>query len=186
MFALIKKDLAESKINWKVALIFIPIAFFTYLFHEFGHWLGGELFGNKMILGLNYSTPKSGSFIKESHALWSAIGGPTFTILQALLFSIIVLITKSVYSYAVVYFAVFSRFFSIVFGSLISLQDELRISSILNLNKYIIAILVLIILFLILWRSSKVMKFNFKVVCYYSVVSTCAVLFVIAVNKILY
>ena len=34
----IKNDLTESKINWKVALLMIPVALLTYLFHEFGHW----------------------------------------------------------------------------------------------------------------------------------------------------
>jgi hypothetical protein len=38
----IKNDLTESKINWKVALLMIPVAFLTYLFHEFGHWSVGE------------------------------------------------------------------------------------------------------------------------------------------------
>ena len=34
----IKNDLTESKINWEVALLMIPVALLTYLFHEFGHW----------------------------------------------------------------------------------------------------------------------------------------------------
>lgn len=72
----ISNDLKESQINWNVIILFIPIAFITYIFHEFGHWIFGELFGNDMRLGLNYASPKSGYFIKESHALWSAIGGP--------------------------------------------------------------------------------------------------------------
>lgn len=33
----IKNDLTESRINWKVALLMIPVAYLTYLFHEFGH-----------------------------------------------------------------------------------------------------------------------------------------------------
>jgi len=42
----IRNDLKESQIDWKVMIAFIPIAFFTYLFHEFGHWTFGELLGN--------------------------------------------------------------------------------------------------------------------------------------------
>lgn len=48
----IRNDLKESQIDWKVIIAFIPIAFFTYLFHEFGHWTFGELSGNDMILNL--------------------------------------------------------------------------------------------------------------------------------------
>jgi len=38
----IKNDLTESRIDWRVALLFIPVAFLTYLFHEFGHWIVGK------------------------------------------------------------------------------------------------------------------------------------------------
>ena len=82
----IRIDLKESRINGKVALFLIPVAFFTYLFHEFGHWILGELSGNEMTLHLNNSAPQSGNFINDSSALWSAIGGPVFTIHQAVIF----------------------------------------------------------------------------------------------------
>ncbi|MEI6060120.1 MAG: hypothetical protein WCR72_05395 [Bacteroidota bacterium] len=74
----ISNDLGESLNNWAVAVSFIPITFFTYIFHESGHWIFGELLGNDMTLGLNSTAPKSGYFIHETHALWSAIGGPFF------------------------------------------------------------------------------------------------------------
>ena len=145
----IKEDLNESQINWEVCISFIPIAFFTYFFHEFGHWIIGELFGNEMTLGLNSCAPSSGHFINDSHALWSAIGGPAFTIIQALIFLVIIHKTKSIYAYSVVFFAIFSRFFSIVFGGL-DLQDEAGIASLIGTNKYLIATIVLLILFMIL------------------------------------
>jgi len=145
----ISNDLKESQITWRVALFIVPIAFSTYLFHEFGHWIFGELLGNDMTLSLNNSTPKSGYFINDSHVLWSAIGGPLFTIFQALIFLLVTKKTKSIYAYSIVFIAVFSRFFSIVFGG-ISLQDESRISSILHVNEYLIALIVLLILFMLL------------------------------------
>lgn len=107
----ISDDLKESQINWEVSLLFIPIAFLTYIFHEFGHWIFGELLGNEMTLSLNNSDPKGGVFINESQALWSAIGGMLFTIIQALVFSFITWKTKSIYAYSMVLFALFSRFF---------------------------------------------------------------------------
>ena len=177
-------DLQESQIDWKVIISIIPIAFLTYLFHEFGHWTFGELFGNDMRIGLNNVTPKSGYFIKESHALWSAIGGPLFTIIQALVFLFITWKTKSIYAYSVVFFAIFSRFFSIVFGG-ITLQDEARIASIMGTNKYIIAAIVLTILILILWRCNRIMKLRTKAIGYFTVLGTIAILFVIEFNKII-
>jgi hypothetical protein len=180
----IKDDLKESRITWGVALFFIPVAFFTYLFHESGHWLFGEVLGNDMIIGLNYSAPKSGSFIKESHALWSSIGGPAFTILQALLFLLITQKTKSIYAYSVVFMAVFSRFFSIAFGG-ISLQDEAKISSMLHVNVYLTALCVLLILFLILWKSSRIMNLNLKAIGYFTTLGTFAILLVIGFNNLI-
>jgi len=52
-------DLKESQIDWKVIIAFIPIAFITFLFHEFGHWTFGELSGTDMTLSLNNSTPQN-------------------------------------------------------------------------------------------------------------------------------
>ena len=176
-------DLKESQINWIVIISFIPIAFITYLFHEFGHWIFGEILGNEMTISLNNSAPKSGYFIKESHALWSAIGGPLFTIIQAFVFLLITWKTKSIYAYSIVFFAVFSRFFSIVFGG-IDLQDEAGIALLLNTNKYFIAAIVLTILFLILWRCNRIMKLNTKAVGYYTVLGTFAILIVIGVDKL--
>jgi hypothetical protein len=180
----ISNDLNESKINWKVSLLFIPIAFMTYLFHESGHWIFGELSGNAMTMGLNNASPKSVYFLNESDALWSAIGGPLFTIVQALVFLFIAWKTKSIYAYSIVFFAVFSRFFSIIFGG-IDLQDEAGIALLMNTNKFLIAAIVLTILFLILWRCNRIMNLNTKAVGYFTVLGTIAILLVIGVNKLI-
>lgn len=180
----IRTDLKESQIDWKVIIAFIPIAFITYLFHEFGHWTFGELLGNDMTLSLNNSSPENGHFIDDSDALWSAIGGPAFTILQGLLFLLLTWLTKSIYAYSITFFAVFSRFFSIVFGG-INLQDEARIAAMLALNKYLVAVIVLIILFLILWTINRIMKLNNKAIGYFAVLGVFAILIVIGVNELI-
>ncbi|WP_298531826.1 hypothetical protein [uncultured Algibacter sp.] len=94
-----------------VIIAFITIAFITYLFHEFGHWELGEILGNKMTLRLNGVTPQNGQFINKHHELWSAIGGPAFTITQALLALWITWKAKSSIAYSFGFFAVFMRFF---------------------------------------------------------------------------
>ncbi len=179
----VRNDLTESQIDWKVIIAFIPIAFITYLFHEFGHWTFGELSGNDMIMSLNNSTPKNGQFINKSDALCSAIGGPFFTILQGFIFLVLTWLTKSIYAYSVTFFAVFSRFFTIVFGD-INLQDEARIAAMLDWNKYMVAAIVLTILFLILWRSSRIMKLNMKAIGYFTVLGVFAILIVIVINEL--
>lgn len=180
----IRNDLKESQIDWKVMIAFIPIAFNTYLFHEFGHWTFGELLGNDMTLSLNNSAPQNGHFIDDSGALWSAIGGPVFTILQGLILLMLTWLTKSIYAYSITFFAVFSRFFSIVPGG-INLQDEARIAAMLDWNKLLVAAIVLTILFLILWRSNRIMNLNTKALGYFIVLGVFAILIVIGVNELI-
>lgn len=126
-----------------------------------------------------------GHFINNSDALWSAIGGPVFTILQGLIFLLLTWLTKSIYAYSITFFAVFSRFFSIVFGG-INLQDEARIAQMLDWNKYLVAAIVLTILFLILWISNRIMKLNKKAIGYFAVVGVVAIVIVIGVNEFIF
>ncbi|KAF5418060.1 MAG: hypothetical protein C5S49_02150 [Candidatus Methanogaster sp.] len=180
----IKNDLTESRIDWRVALLFIPVAFLTYLFHEFGHWIVGEMLGNDMVLSLNNANARSGYYIDNAHVLYISMGGPAFTILQAIIFLAIIEKSKSIYAYPVVFFAAFSRFFSVVFGGF-SLQDEARISSMLDINIYTVAIIVLLVLFLIVWRSSYLLKLNLKAIGYFTILSTLSILLVIGVNELI-
>ncbi|MBK6913787.1 MAG: hypothetical protein IPH11_09000 [Ignavibacteriales bacterium] len=180
----IKNDLTESRINWKVVLIMIPVAFLTYLFHEFGHWIVGELLGNKMLYSLNNVTPLSGSYIHNSDNLLVRMGGPAFTILQAIIFLIVIEKTKSIYVYPVVFFAGFARFFSIILGGF-NKQDEAYISAMLNIGAYTFAAIVLLILFIIVWRSSAILKLNLKAVGYFTVLGVISILIVIATVKLI-
>ena len=180
----IKTDLTESRISWKVSLLMIPVAFLTYLFHEFGHWSVGELLGNKMLISLNNAAPLSGNYLHETDSLFVLIGGPAFTILQAIIFLIVIEKTKFFYAYPVVFFAGFIRFFSILFGGF-NLQDEAKISAILNIGTYTVAVVVLLILLLIVWRSSYLLKLHPKAVGYFTVLSVISSLLVIATDKLI-
>lgn len=180
----VKHDLVESQISWKVALAFIPIAFASFLFHEFGHWLFGELRGNDMLISLNNSTPRSGEFVNHSDTLWSAIGGPAFTILQAFIFMLIVKHTKSIYAFSICFFAVYLRYFCLFLGGL-NLQDESRIAQMLDVNQYIVAFLVLTLLSLILLFAARQMNFKLKSIGYFLILGTIGMLTVIFTNNLI-
>ncbi|HEX7556013.1 MAG TPA: hypothetical protein VF338_05265, partial [Leptolinea sp.] len=151
----------KSKLSFKFMLLFIPVAFASYLFHEFGHWIIGEVLGNNMVYSLNNVWPQSGYFIDPSHEVYSSIGGPAFTILLSLFFLLIIEKYKTIYAYPFVFFQMFMRFFSLVFGGF-GQQDEARISAILGLGTYTVAIIVLLILFLIMLRASYLLRINLK------------------------
>lgn len=180
----IRADLEESHVDGKLIIAFIPIAFFTYLFHEFGHWTLGELLGNDMTLSLNNSSPRGGSFNSDSAALWSAIGGPLFTVFQGLIFLWLIGLTRSMYAYSFTFGAVFTRFFSILFGG-IDRQDEARIAFMMDVNKYLVAAFVLAILTLILWRAMWLMKLEMKALGYFVILGIYSVLIVIGINAYL-
>lgn len=180
----IKKDLAESRINWKVTLLMIPVTFLTYLFHEFGHWFVGELLGNKMLYSLNNVTTASENYLHGTDSLFVLMGGPAFTILHAIIFWIVIEKTKSTYFYPFVFFAGLVRFFSIVFGGF-NKQDEAYISAMLNIGSYTFTAIVLLILFIIVWRSSAILKQNLKAAGYFTVLGVISILLVIATDKLI-
>jgi hypothetical protein len=174
----------ENKIDLKLILLFIPVAYISYLFHEFGHWIVGEILGNNMAYSLNYVWPKNGHYIEVSHDLYVSIGGPAFTILQSIIFLMILGKYRTIYIYPFIFFPMFMRFFSIVFGGFIK-QDESRISAILEIGTYTVAIMVLLILFLMVWRASHILRINLKNNAYFFTIGTVCQLLVICTYKTL-
>jgi hypothetical protein len=173
----------DKKVLLKIYLLFIPTAYISYLFHEFGHWIVGEVLGNKMIYSLNYVWPKDGHYIDTSHNLYVSIGGPAFTILLAIAFLLAIEKFAIIYMYPVVFFQMVLRFFSLVFGGF-SKQDEARISSILGLGTYTVGIFVLLVLLLIALRASYKLKIDLKYNGYFFTVSILCQLMVIATYEI--
>ena len=174
---------SESKLSLKFMLLFIPVAYASYLFHEFGHWIIGKVLGNNMVYSLNNVSPQSG-YIDASHEVYSSIGGPAFTILLSLLFLLIIEKYKTMYAYPFVLFQMFCRFFALVFGGF-GLQDEARISAILGLGKYTVATIVLLILFLIVLRASYLLRINLKKNGYIFTMSTLCNLLVIGTYRMI-
>jgi len=173
----------DKKVIFKLFLLFIPVAYISYLFHEFGHWIIGEILGNDMAYSLNYVWPKDGYYINESHNLYVSIGGPAFTILLSIFFLIIIEKYITIYAYPFVIFQMVLRFFSLVFGGF-NKQDEARISLILGLGTYTVGIIVLLILFLIALRASFKLKIDLKHNGYFFTTSILCQLLVIATYEI--
>jgi hypothetical protein len=143
-----------------------------------GHWLVGEILGNDMVFSLNYVWPSSGSYMDPRHNLFVSIGGPAFTILLSLLFLFPIEKFKTGYAYPVVFFQFFMRFFSILFGGF-DKQDEARISAIAGLGTYTVAIAVVGMLLLIVWRASHLLGYSLKDNSYFLTISTVCQLLVI-------
>ncbi len=122
---------SQKPIDVRFFLLFIPVAYFSYLFHEFGHWSAGEILGNRMVYTMNYVWPKDGRYLLASHDLYVSIGGPGFSVLQAVIALLIIERLKTLYVYPFAFFPMFNRFFSDLFGGF-SRQDEARIAVIMK------------------------------------------------------
>lgn len=169
---------SQKRIDLRFFILFIPVAFFSYLFHEFGHWSVGELLGNRMVYSLNYVWPKDGHYLQESQGLYVSIGGPAFSVLQALLAFLIIEKFSVRYAYPFAFFPMYNRSFSLLLGGF-SKQDEARIAVLTGTGTYLVAIIVLVILLLIVIRSSLKLKICAKTNGYVIVASTICQLLVI-------
>lgn len=167
-----------------LSVLFIPVTFISYYIHEIGHWTVGELLGNDMGYSMNGVWPKAGYYMDNLHGLYVGIGGPAFSILQAFIFMIIIEKYRYIYAYPFVFVPLFVRFFSIAFGGF-SKQDEAGISAALHLGTYTIAIIVLLILLLIVWRASYKLKFGFNHIGLFFLISMASNLIVIGTYELL-
>ena len=174
---------SQKPIDVRFFPLFIPIAYFSYLFHEFGHWCVGEILGNRMVYSMNYVWPKDGHYLQQSHDLYVSIGGPGFSLLQAVVALLIIEKFRTLYAYPFAFFPMFNRFFSDLFGGF-NKQDEARIAVLLGTGTYLVAIIVLAILLVIVIRCSHKLKIAAKTNGYIVTVSTVCQLLVISTYKL--
>ncbi len=175
---------SRTQSDTKFFLLFIPVAFFTYLFHEFGHWSVGEILGNPMAYSLNNVWPRDGHYVREGHALWVSMGGPAFSILQAAIALLVIEKFRTLFAYPFAFFPAFNRFFSLAFGGF-SRQDEARISLLLGTWNYLVAVIVLLILISITIRCSRRLGIGLNMNGYILTASTACQLLVIGTYELL-
>jgi hypothetical protein len=174
----------QKPIDTKFFLLFIPVAFLTYLVHEFGHWSVGEMLGNRMVYSLNLVWPRDGRYLEQSHALYVSLGGPGFSVLQAALALLIIEKFRTLFGYPFAFFPMYNRFFADLFGGF-SKQDEARIALLLGTGTYLVAFMVLALLLLIVIRCSYRLRLGGRDIGYILVVTTACQLLVIGTYEFL-
>ena len=148
----------DSKLKLQLALMFIPVAYFSFFFHELGHWIIGEILGNDMAFRLNGVSPKSGQYLEHTR-VYLLCGGVGFTLLLTTVFWYIIEKYKVILAYPVVFF---NFFFRVSPQIMFDQQDEAKISALLGIGKYTVTILVIFSLLFITWRACRVLKLNYK------------------------
>jgi hypothetical protein len=136
-----------------------------------------------MVYSLNYVWPTDGHYIQESHALYVSLGGPAFSLLQALLALLIIEKFRTPYAYPVAFFPMFNRFFSLLLGGF-NKQDEARIALLMGTGTYVVAIVVLGLLLAIVLRCSSTLKLGFRANAYMFTACTICQLLVIGTYEL--
>lgn len=175
---------AKTFSGTRIFLLFMPVGFATYAFHEAGHWVVGECLGNGMTYSLNNVSPQTGHYLHGSDALWVSLGGPAFSILQAVFAAVLIARLGSPYAYPLAYFATFNRAFALLLGG-IAAQDEGRIAVLIGVWQYTVAIIVLAALMAITMWCSRRLSIGLRTNLNAAVASTACQLLVIGTCRIL-
>ncbi|WP_421889244.1 hypothetical protein [Marinoscillum sp.] len=153
-------------VNKKVSLSYViatsVAVIFTWAIHEFAHWLTSESFGHETIMRLNGTSPIDGQKVTDWQRVFISAAGPLITLLQAF---IVFLILKSGKWNKNLYPFLFTAFYMRLmagFMNFINPNDEGRISAFLGLGTFTIPILITVLLFLMVYKTSQKHHLNWK------------------------
>jgi len=137
-----------------ILLIFVAVMF-TWIFHEFGHWLSYKLMGFEPYLSLNKVGIRGNDLPNTTQYLWATAAGPIITLLQAIV-AYLILTQKgwNKYVYPFVLIPFYMRFLAGIMN-IISPNDEGVISLHFGLGLFTISILLSLLLFGLVHAVSK-------------------------------
>jgi high-affinity Fe2+/Pb2+ permease len=154
--------MTDKKITLRYILAIIIAVIFTWIIHEFAHWLTSELLGYDTIMRLNGTSSTNGENPTDWHKIFISASGPIITILQGL---IVFIILKSrnwnKYLYAFLFTAFYMRLLAGLMN-LINPNDEGRISAFLEIGTFTLPIIVSGLLFFMVYKISKKYNLNWK------------------------
>ena len=152
----------DKKITLKYVLAIIGAVIFTWLIHEFSHWLMGASLGYESIMRLNGVSYLDGENPTELHKTIVSAAGPMVTILQAV---VVFLFLKSQkwnkYIYPLLFTAFYMRFAAAQMN-LINPNDEGRISEFLGIGTFTLPIIVSAFLFYLVYAISRKYSLDWK------------------------
>lgn len=154
--------MTDQKITSKYLLACMGAVLFTWLLHEFTHWLTSESLGYESILTLNKVRPISGKMYTNLHNVYVSATGPLITILQAVI--VFVILIKTNWNKSIYPFLFTPLYMRLLAGgmNLINPNDEGRISEYLGLGVLTLSILVSALLLYLVYSMSNRYKLNWK------------------------
>lgn len=152
----------DTKITLKYVLAVTVAVLFTWISHEFIHWLTSEILGYKAIMQLNVSSVVRGENPTELHKAIISISGPIITILQGLLaFFILEYRHWNKYIYPFLFTTFYMRLLAGMMN-FINVNDEGRVGQYLGIGTFTLSIMISALLFFMVYKVSKKYSLGWK------------------------
>jgi len=150
-----------KKQHLKYVGILLIVVTASCIIHEFGHFITGVVLGNKMTMTLNIASPING-YAAQWHAPLVWTGGPLFTLLQALIALMLIMIYgQNLILYAFVLEPVTLRIWPYLVSPLMY-QDEAKIGDYLGISPWILPIAIWVVLGIFAWIGAKKSGYSLK------------------------
>jgi hypothetical protein len=152
----------DQKVTLKYIITGILAVIFTWVIHEFAHWLTSELVGYETIMRLNGTSTVSGQNPTDIHKSIISASGPIVTVLQGVMaFLLIKSRNWNKYLYPFLFTAFYMRLLAGLMN-FINPNDEGRISAFLKIGTFTLPIIVSGLLFYMVYKISKEYNLNWK------------------------
>ena len=154
-----RKKMEQPPIDKKYIAVIAIAVFFTWILHELAHWIAGGYLGYNMSMTLNATYPTNEKYSNDFHYQIISSAGSIFTLSEAFVVYILMIQKRR----KLLYPFLFACFYMRLLASVISLwnsNDEARVSSALGIGKFTLPIIITMILFVLVFKTSKAYKFG--------------------------
>ncbi|WP_296623427.1 hypothetical protein [Marivirga sp.] len=149
--------------NIKYILTSILAVIFSFVVHEFSHWICGEFLGYEMKMTLNTVYPALKAYDTQADYMLISAVGPIITLIQTVVFFLLINNSKNLYLFPFLFTSFYLQLLSGVMN--FSKPNDLgRISSYFDLGLFTIPILVIILHTFLLYRAINLNQIRKKMI----------------------
>ena len=152
---------SKSRFTKKYIFIFVIAVVSSWILHELAHWAVGEYLGYEMEMTLNGSYPLNGKYDRDLDYQFISAGGVIFTLFEATLVFVLMTFRNRIFLYPFLFTCFYMRLLATII-SLFNPNDEARISDALGWGKFTLPLIVTGFLFILVYRITKLYKFDIK------------------------
>ena len=154
--------MTDKKLTFNYILVVTVAVIFTWVIHEFAHWLTSGLLGYETIMRLNGTSPANGENVNDWHKIFISASGPIVTILQGLMaFIILKNQTWNKYIYPLLFTAFYMRLLAGLMN-FVNPNDEGRIGAFLEIGIFTLPLIVSGLLFYMVHNIAKKFTLSLK------------------------